>query len=395
VFPSKKHPFFKITKRFKDMKSHKVIFVNPVHRIPTQGRDKQMFTIIDPKTGDITVTQGMNKTKEFGAATNLSFQYNATTNRLQTGLDVSVTNPLFQMEIDDVMVKYNLSHEWREILKDVVTKSEIKKQLLYEIYDDVVPGYYTSEVAGGVTIFNFSKFSKTPEKPNYLQTFNITLYDGPNRFTDETPRGRLAIQLIENHTAIAKNKNTANNSIHLFFVSEQHEAEIEKARKQDIIDEAAWEKVNLQKNGSDYKNYQVACLLTTNSGKPIIKNNATKEMVKNAITEYLNDSSHQMNNIDKFMKIISMLKEKESRERFDIMYLIQQAINTGVIKLSDGYYIWHSKSGVPNMHKHNNYEKFVSLLQNEAKTWDPEDTSTTNWYGDLYNEVKQKGIWFE
>jgi hypothetical protein len=199
------------------MKSHKIIYVNPVHRIPTQGRDKQMFTIIDPKTGDITVTQGMNKTKEFGAATNLSFQYNSTTNRLQTGLDISVTNPLFQMEIDDVMVKYSLSHEWREILKDVVTKPEIKKQLLYEIYDDVAPGYYTSEIAGNVTIFNFSKFSKTPEKPNYLQTFNITLYDGPNRFTDETPRGRLAIQLIENHTSIAKNKNVANNSIHLFL----------------------------------------------------------------------------------------------------------------------------------------------------------------------------------
>lgn len=379
------------------MKNHKVIFVNPVPRVATQGRDKQTFTIIDPKTGELVVTQGMNKTKEFGAATELSFQYNATTNRLQTGLDVMVTNPFYKLDPEEIASKYALSFHWKEKLPDIVDKPQIKKQTLFEIYDDVVPGYYTSEIAGGATIFNLTKFNKIPEKPNFLQSFKIILYDGPNRFTDETSRGRLAIQLIENNTAIAKNRNLANNSIHLFYISEQHEAEIEKVKKQDIIDNATWEKVNLQRNGSDLRNYQVACLLTTNSDRPIIQGNATKEAIKIALNEYISDSNqHQMENIQKFLNIIQLLNgDKESRERLDVMYLVQQAINTKVIGVKDGYYIWHSKSGIPNMHKHNNYDKLISLLQSELKIWNPEDKSVTNWYGDLFNEVKQKGIWLE
>lgn len=375
------------------MKSQfKIIFVNPVHRIPTQGRDKQVFTTIDPKTGEAIPSYGMNKTKEFGTATTLSFQFNPTTNRLQTGLDVSVANPFYQLEPSEVVDKYSLSHYWKEQLPFIVNKKEIKKQTLYEIYDDVAPGYYTSEVTG--TIFNLKRFKDIPQ-PNYLQSFSITLYDGPNRFTDETPRGRLAIQLIENHSVIAKNKNSANSGMHMFYVSELHEAERENAKKQDIIDEATWEKVNLQKNGSDYMNYKISCLLTTNSGRPLIQGEESREGVKNALSTYLNDKSHQMENIDKFLKLINMLKEKEAKERLDIMYLIQQAVNTKVMDIKNGYYIWNSKRGVPNMEKHNNYDKLVSLLQNESKVWNPKDPSVTNWYGDLYNEVKDKGIWLE
>ena len=377
------------------MKSHKIVFVNPVPRIPTQGRDKQTYTIIDPKTGDLIVTQGMNKTKEFGAATEISFQYNSVTGRIQTGLDIAVTNPFYGLEPEEVILSNNLSHQWREIISEIVKKKEIKKQTLFEIYDDVEPGYYTSEVAGGVTIFNFSKFAKAPEKTNFLQNFKIILYDGPNRFTDETSRGRLAIQLIENHESIAKSRNLANPGIHSFYISEQHEAEKELEKKQDIINRAIFQLVKLQEEGSEYKNYQVACLLTKHSGQPLIVGQESKSNIKRSLTNYFKEESYQMENIDKFTKLIEMLKEKESRERFDIMYLVQQAINTGVITLRNGYYTWHSKSGVPNMYKHNNYDKFISLLQTESKVWNSEETTVTNWYGDLYNEVKQKGIWIE
>jgi len=29
------------------------------------------------------------------------------------------------------------------------------------------------------------------------------------------------------------------------------------------------------------------------------------------------------------------------------------------------------------------------------KNWNPEEGLVTNWYADLYNEVKSKGIWIE
>jgi len=378
------------------MKSQsKIVFVNPVPRIPTQGRDKQSYTVIDPKTGEMITGPNMFKTMESGVAKEFGFQYNSVTHRLQTGLDISVTNPFYKMDASDVMDKNALSHEWKDVIDDLVKRPEIKKQTLFEIYDNVSPNYYTSEIAGGVTIFNLTKFTKIPENPNFLQSYKIILYDRPNRFTDETPRGRLAIQLIENNSSIAKSRQLMNPNLHLFYISEQHEAEIEKNKKQDIIDNAIAEKVKLQNEGSDFLNYQISVLLTTKSGKSLIQGDASRELVKRKLNEYLRSEDSQMENIDKFTKLINMLKDKEAKERFGVMYLIQQAVNTGIITIREGYYVWNSKSGVPNMYKHNNYDKLVSLLQTELKNWNPEDTTVTNWYGDLYNEVKSKGIWIE
>ncbi len=381
------------------MKSQKVIFVSPVNRIPTQGRDKQAFTIIDPKTGELTVTKGMGKTKEFGTASEYSFPFNARTNRLVTGLDATIPNPIKGLTTEEAMEKYSLSHYWRDQVESLVNQSEIKKQTWYEILDDTTPGYYTSEIAGNVTIFNMTKSTKIPENPNFLQRFKIILYDSPNRFEDdgtrETSRGRLAIELIKVHDRIAKSKQEINSARHHFYISEENEAEMEKMRKQDLLDEATYRKRDLQLKASDYKNYQVASLLTTYQNANIVYGNVTKDMVKQKVNAYLGEGSHQVENIQKFLKITEMLDSKEGRERFEIMYLVQQAVNCNVFTVRDGYYVWNSKAGTPNMYKHSNYDKLISLLQAESKNWNPKDTETTNWYGDLYNELKTKNIWIE
>ena len=372
------------------------LFVNPVPRISAQGRDKQTFTIIDPKTGDAIPTQSMHKTKEFGVGSEYSFQINFDTNRLQTGLDAAVLNPFYKLEVSEVMEKHGLAHFWADPLSKIVHQQEITKQTLFEIYDNVAPNYYTSDLAGGATIFNMGKFNKNNlPQPNFLQTFKIILYDGPNRFSDETARGRIAIQLIQNHNRIAKNKNTVNPALHNFYISEVNEEAQEISRKQDIIIDAMYELGNLQKNSTNYKNYQVACLLTGSNNKPIIKGNATPEAVKNALAIYLNDTHHQMENIAKFTKVVTMLKEKETKLRFEMMYLVQQAVNTGVMDIRDGYYTWHSHVNEKNVYKFSNLDKLLSLLTSEYKNYNPDDSSTTNWYGDLYQEVKAKNVWFE
>ena len=51
----------------------KIVFVNPVPRIPTQGRDKQSYTIIDPKTGEMKTGPNMFKTMESGVAKEIGF----------------------------------------------------------------------------------------------------------------------------------------------------------------------------------------------------------------------------------------------------------------------------------------------------------------------------------
>ncbi len=381
------------------MKSSKIVYVNPVPRIATQGRDKQVFTTIDPRTGEAIPGTRMDKTKEFGTQSEYSFPYNPRTNRLETGLDVSIPNPIYQLSAEEAMENYSLSHVWREHLEKLVTQKEIKKQTWYEILDDVQPGFYTSELAARMTIFNFSKSTKTDQSPNFLERFKIILYDHPNRFEDdgtkETSRQRLSIELIKVHNRIANSKREMNPTTHHFYISEENEAEMEKMRKQDIIEEAMFLKVKLQREATDYKNYQVASLLTQKNGKPLVEGSATPSKVKRDLSTYLSEGSTQMENIDKFNKVMSLLDSKEGRDRFEIMYLVQQAVNTGVISVRDGYYIWNSKAGTPNMHKHINYDKFIALLLSERKSFDPKDTVTTNWYSDLFNEVKDKGALIE
>ena len=372
------------------------LYVNPVPRISAQGRHKQVFTIVG-KTGELIPTAGMQKNKEFGVPSEYSFPYNHLTNKLQTGLDKMVSNPFKGLEPEEVIQEYGLTQDWLKHLESIVKQDNIKLQTKYEIFDAVPNNHYTNDIAGGMTIFNTPSIKTaniTP--PNFLQTFKIVLYDKPNRFTDETPRGRLAISLIKIHPKIAKSKTVANSSVHEWYISEENEAQIEKLKKQDIIDNATYEWVDLKRNSSPYKIYQVGCLLTWHDGRPVLKGTVSNETSQNFISEYLNDTtSYKMDNIEKFVKIKSMLNDRDDMTRFEIMYLIQQAVNSGVMKISDGYYVWHSKAGTPNMYKHSDYDKLVSLIQKEFNTYNPDDRTINNWYRDLYEEVRSKGIWLE
>lgn len=370
------------------------IFVNPVPRISAQGRHKQVFTMIG-KTGELVPTSGMQKNKEFGVASEYSFPYNHLTNKLHTGLDKMVPNPFKGLEPDVIIETYGLSQDWSKQLDSIVKQDNIKLQTKYEILDNVPYNNYTNEIAGGMTIFNAPSIKTANIAPaNFLQTFKIVLYDKPNRFTDETPRGRLAIALIKIHPKIAKNKNSANPSVHEWYISEENEAQIEKMRRQDIIEDAIANWVDLKKNSSPYKVYQIGCLLTRHDNTPVIKGTVNNETVRNHISDYLNDTtSYRMDNIEKFSMLYSTFMNDS--ERFHVKYLIQQAVNTNVIGIRDGFYVWHSKAGTPNMYKHSDYDKFVSLIQQEYKNYNPDDKTINNWYRDLYEEVSSKGVWIE
>lgn len=69
------------------------MFVTPVPRIPSQGRDRQTFTTIDPKTKEAIVTKAMGKTRESGTEVTLKFLIDYNQNKYATGLDELVPNP--------------------------------------------------------------------------------------------------------------------------------------------------------------------------------------------------------------------------------------------------------------------------------------------------------------
>jgi hypothetical protein len=368
------------------------IYVNPIPRISAQGRHKQLFTLIS-KTGEAVPTTAMNKNKEFGVPSEYSFRLNPNTNKLTTGLDKLIENPFKGLEPSSIMEEYSLGQEWLKILEQLVKQEQIKLQTKFEIMDNVAYNFYTSDVTG--TIFQ-SNWKANLDKPrNFLETFKIILYDGPNSFSDDSPRGRLALALIKNHPKIAKTKVEANTAVHDWYISEENEALLEKVKKRDVIEDAIWKWGELKNKSTPYIIYQLGSLLKTYDGNVIIKGKMNDASVKSQVSDYLNDStSHQMDNIEKFNKLYSMLETKDDKQRFQAMYIIQQALNTSVIGIRDGFYIWHSKSAQDNIYKHTSYDALVSTIQREYVNYNPKDT-VANWYKDLYDEVSNKGAWVE
>lgn len=375
------------------MKSHKTIYVNPVPRQSVQGRDKQVYSF-SLSSGQVVQTVPMKKTKEFGVGSEYQFLVDHRKGKLVTGLDTMIMNPFADYTEEQLRSELSLSAHWeKKRLEDILEAEQIKKQTYFELLDDVKEGTYTSEVSA--TIFTHRDLKNIPE-PTFLQKFKIILYDRPNKFSSDTPRGRLAIELIENLPTIAKSKTVINSAYHDFYISEENEAEVEQMKKQEIVKEATY---YLHKLGMEYTNYQkymVASLLKTKDGRELIKGEVNPVTVNNTLDKYvISNTPQQMDNIQKFMKVMNLLKTPEGMENLHLKFVIQQAINTNVISIRDGFYIWHSKAGTPNVYKFTDYKKLFSLLKSEFEIFNEEDLETTNWYRDLLEEVKSKGVIIE
>lgn len=381
------------------MKNHTILFVSPVPRIPTQGRDKQRFMVKDPKTGEVIPGKSLNKTRADGTTVTLPFLIDHQRNKYITGLDELIPNPFFGLKESEVLSTYNLSSKWSELIPKIITQPQISRQTHFEIVDGVDPDFYTSSVKHG-TMFSFKphQLNKLADQErSYISQFNIVLFDRPNRFVDDTPRQKMAIQLIKNHPSIAPNRELANPAEHLFYISEENEAEMEKMRKQDILDAVAHAKYELINKSSEFLAYKVVSLLTNKNEQPIIKGAMNRDGVKQALNNYINDRSSQMENIRKFNDVLELLKTPEGKQRFEVKYLVQQALNTGVMRNSDGFIVWVSRSATQNVYKWTDYERLINFILADMVIYDPmnEDPTITNWYGELFKEVKSKQAWVE
>lgn len=375
-------------------KGYKIVYVNPLARISHQGRHKQVYTI-RTESGELIPTKGMNKSMESGVSKQYAFPYDHRTNSLKTGLDVMIdnTNLFYEREANDVIGQYGLTNEWYEIVERIVKQPKIKKQTYFEIISGVSPDFYTSKIACG-TIFQGVSHFDAKCKPNFLERFKLVLYPKPNRFTTETPRGRLSIELIKIlKSSIANDKVSANSALHEWYISEENEAEKDRVQKQEVINDAVYNLVKLQKEFSEYRNYQTAILLKRFDGNPLLKGEVSLRTVKDLMNKYINDNdTYQMDNIEKFNTLMDLVNKPDGIARFDTMYLIQQASNCNVITVRDGFYIWHSKAGTPNVYKFTDHNKLVDFMLKEYEIFDPEQAEITNWYGELAEEVKTKGI---
>lgn len=339
----------------------------------------------------------MGKTRETGTEARYMFQINWNNNKYNTGLDEKIPNPYLDLNPDFVMNEYGLPAIWRDEVEKIVKQKEITKQTYYEIKFGTDPNYLTSNFNPESSVFRFTPGKEANVRArsySYIETFYITLYDRANRFTDETLRQAIAIQLIKNHSKIAADKKTLNPVAHHYYVSEENEAEMEKMRKQDVIDRATYEKFKLQNEASEFKNYQVASMCTTVDFKPIVKGSATKEQVKIALNNYLADGRDQLRNIDKFLSIVDLTKNPESKDMFEVKYLIAQCYANDILTRRDGYTFWKSKSNDQSKYKWTSDDAFVSFIISEYNSYNPQE-DTKNWWKDLYDEASKKDIWLD
>lgn len=368
----------------------KTIWVNLVPRISVQGRDKQVYSI---KTGEgLIPTTRMDKHKEHNAIGEYQFLINPTTGRLQTGLNKEIPNPFKGFTTEEIISGYGLSQEWRKHLEKILEHKSITKQTYYEILHGRNPNDYTDEVKWymGNMPGNMDKFHN---ERTYLQDLKLILYPRPNRFTNDTPRQQLLMEMIYNLPEIAHSKNQANSSLHNWYISQENEEEEAVARKSEIIEEAVYNLHKLKHEYGKFRSYQTAIILRDNESRPLVKGEVTSDKVSQELSRFIREETrYQMEHIATFMEVMDLLKTEEGADRFQINYLVQQALNTNVIAHRDNQYIWHSKAGTPDVYKlGSSFDKLINFFLKEFKQYNPE-TDITNWYGDLYEEVKSKGI---
>lgn len=351
-----------------------IIFISPVERVSALGRDRQVYTYIDEQTKELKTGQPMRKTKAQDAGVTLTFIPDYENLRYITGLWEEIENPYYE----DPNVPESISKS-----------KKITKQNLLEIKHNVLLNTYTSQMTGG-GIFKASR-SKEKVETTFIEKFAVVLYDRPNRFTDETPRGELAITMLKNHPRVAPSKDEVNPSLHWFYISQENEEISEQMKRQDLIDSCTFEKITLFRQSSEMTTYKVGSLCLYSDGIPAVKGNMSFDAVKQQINTYLSAGKSQSHNCNKFLTIMELLKE--NKDLFEIKYLVQQALNTDVIKIRDGYVFWTSQKDKPNLYKWSSLEKLEGYLTQEMLSQTTEDVQ--NGYSDLVKELIKKGVRIE
>lgn len=383
----------------KNQKGIYTIFVNPVPRISPQGRNRQIYTVLDPETGEMKPGRSMNKTRETGTTYEIGFlRDRKNPQKLKTGLDEELDNELYFKGEDPerIITKYNLDRkQWGVILQDIVEAETITKQTCYEILAGVDPGDYTP-VCKANSIFGMTNSTDTKQKPGYLETFKIILYDKPNRFSSDTPRGRLAIECVKNNPKVANSYSEMNTTRHDFYISEENEQEIKVRKRNKIVEDAIYDMINIRRNYSPYRVYQFASLLLDSAGKPIVKGKVSQAVVEDQLSAYIrNKTNSQMDNINKFNELKDCFENSDCANRFEVKYMVRQAINTNVMSIRDGFVLWNTKKGIEEHYKFNSLDAVERFLTKEYEVWNPKDPDISNAFGDLYEELKLKDVWLE
>ena len=364
------------------------LIVKPVPRDSVQRRHLTPVRVWDPEkktfidTGQVTA-----QTKARGAVEVLSFMPNLQTGRYATGLEEMVVNPFKDMEVLALKGRYLLSDDWDSQIPQIVQSDKIMRQTWYEILDGVSPNTYTPLIPRNIQTIGPMRVTSDEKVPRtFMETFKVTLVDGANVFLWDHSRSRMAIQLLKNHTAIAPDRDTANPTLHNWYIALEDEEELTRVEIDDMENEAIAELTSIQKNLPEDRLYKLAVVLDLAKGEmsPLI----VKDMLNRYIKAKSNDKKLR---ISKFLDTTSVLKEQPGR--FDVLYAVAQAINVGLLSFDAGYLYWRSKADQAQVYRWRSKAEFAAFLEGEHQKYKPKSKDNgVNYYADLLAELESRGV---
>jgi hypothetical protein len=382
------------------------VWVNPVERPSAQGRDRQQYQILG-KNGTVVNTINMKKTKEKDVSSVYQFPRIKSSQRLYTGLNKRVVNPYYKMNKEDLLAITIPHKTFDDKLDEILEQEYITKQTLLELkYGE--PYNALNDFAGPpITEISALELNRAiqrfEETKSQLVDFKFVFYARPNLLKAETLRQELAISLVEalvDSGVFAASKDVANAAEHEFYIAEDNEEEENYSRKRDIIEEATAMLYEVKNKMPEFKAYQYAIILRDKTNRPIVIGESTPERIRIALSEYTSDrNKNQMEHIERFRSLYNLDQTPEGADKVNVMYAVQQAINTGAIVLRNGEYYWMAKSGSPDMYNPaNSFDKLVNIFFKDMQVSNPKNDKKkqiVNYWNELIEELKERGVRFK
>jgi len=343
------------------------LIVKPVPRISVQGRHLHQYRM---KSGNTELVADTRKTKVANATETLVLHRDSTGTKYKTGLEELIPNPFSENETE-VISKYNLSSKWMDNnrIGKILSSDKISVQTYLEILSGVEPDTYSPIIGKSNYI---GAFAKEEAELTELQRLKIVLYDSANIFSTNSPRGRLIIQVLKNHPAVATSKDSINPNAHRWYIAEEYEDAVESKRTNDLINEAIYELYNVTKKEPFDILYQFATILTDNSGKSIVKGKSQALVLEDKLNKYIKEKSKtQSANIKKFLDAVKLFKT--NRELFFVETLVQAGFTYNVLSLANGFVYWDSMKSNPEYYKWNSIRNFKEFVLTEFNKYNPAD----------------------
>lgn len=375
------------------MSAERIIVKNVVTQSPYK-RNQIPVKIFDPETRQYKETgETRQQRKPQGVNETLKFIANRQTGRFVTGLEETVPNPFKDMTVLELRGKYNLDDAWAEYLPSIVAAEEISRQIQLEVLDGADPGTYTPVMAK--TLRNSESVFRMDNSQNdatFIERFELILYEGTNVFSNDTSRGRLAIQLLKNHRYVAPTKEVVNPSTHRWYIAQFDEDEMEVSKNNSSENKAIIALEEMKDKYPSARLYQAAIILD------VIRGEVSDERVYTQLNRWIKGHTGTTSNtrLKKQEQIALFLQTHKLLETslpmFLSRYLVKQALNSGALMVNGGEYIWVSQRGTPNVERWRSLDALVSFLVGEMETYDPSEKNNQSYFGTMRKDILDRGL---